>query len=188
VDVPNRSDGAKYGYGMYVSNYRGHRVVWHGGDSHGFGSMIRIMPERRIAVVSLWNLTGGSGGFVEVSDRIMDVVLNESISTPASSTAPSLAMPDATMLSRLVGEYSNPQLGSFTLSLKDGKLVFTARAFDSRFYYLTGEELPLTPISSDRFSLKPTMSRSAMTIQFLSGADQRPDVAHFGSRAFRKVK
>lgn len=50
--------GAHYGYGLLTLNYRGARVVMHGGFSRGYGSMIQIAPEHHLALIVLTNKSG----------------------------------------------------------------------------------------------------------------------------------
>jgi hypothetical protein len=87
----------------------------------------------------------------------------------------------------LAGTYSNPHLGTVTLSVRGQKLLFQAKAFDSRFYYLTGTELPLEPGGRNRFTLRPRALRSPLTLEILVDAAGRPEFLHFSSRAFRKA-
>jgi CubicO group peptidase (beta-lactamase class C family) len=47
-----------YGYGLMSFDYRGVRIVTHGGASTGYGSTIQIAPEQRFAVIVLTNKSG----------------------------------------------------------------------------------------------------------------------------------
>jgi CubicO group peptidase (beta-lactamase class C family) len=44
-----------YGEGWYVSDYRGHKLVWHGGDFPGATSRLTLVPELGLGVVVLTN-------------------------------------------------------------------------------------------------------------------------------------
>lgn len=58
VEVPGSA--GRYGFGLSLGLYRGERVVQHGGSRSGFGSLIRMLPEKRIAVIVLINRSGGT--------------------------------------------------------------------------------------------------------------------------------
>lgn len=47
-----------HGYGLMVNRYRGIPMVSHGGFSTGYGSMIYMAPEHRVAVIVLTNKSG----------------------------------------------------------------------------------------------------------------------------------
>ena len=45
-----------YGMGFFISAYRGHKRIWHGGNLDGFTAQIAFLPAERIGVVVLTNL------------------------------------------------------------------------------------------------------------------------------------
>ncbi|MFZ0231409.1 MAG: serine hydrolase, partial [Mycobacterium sp.] len=47
-----------YGMGFFLSTYRGHKVVEHGGNIDGFSAELTFMPNEKIGVVVLTNLDG----------------------------------------------------------------------------------------------------------------------------------
>jgi CubicO group peptidase (beta-lactamase class C family) len=59
VEMPggNPAERPRHGYGLNVRDYRGARVLQHGGLRVGFGSLVRIVPEHRFAVIILTNKT-----------------------------------------------------------------------------------------------------------------------------------
>ncbi len=57
--TPGRND---YGYGVFVRSRHGHKVIEHGGGIDGFNTMLAHYPERRLTVVVLANLNGGTPG------------------------------------------------------------------------------------------------------------------------------
>jgi len=58
----------KYGYGLILQNYRGVRMVWHGGSIAGFGTMILMAPQQRFAVIILC-VTRPLGGCFKLPKR-----------------------------------------------------------------------------------------------------------------------
>jgi CubicO group peptidase (beta-lactamase class C family) len=77
---------AQYGYGVNVGTYRGLRLVQHGGSRSGYGSTIRMVPEKQFGVVVLANRTGY--GMPRTADKALEVVL----ALPAPKETPPAAM------------------------------------------------------------------------------------------------
>src|SRR5207248_1877188 len=51
-----RSPVQGYGMGWFVSDYRGHYCVDHGGNIDGFSAMVRLFPFDHLGIVVLTNL------------------------------------------------------------------------------------------------------------------------------------
>jgi CubicO group peptidase (beta-lactamase class C family) len=49
-----------YGMGFFVTTYRGHKLVHHGGGIDGFISLLSFMPRERIGMIVLTNLSGNN--------------------------------------------------------------------------------------------------------------------------------
>jgi CubicO group peptidase (beta-lactamase class C family) len=65
-----------YGMALSVSNYRGHRLVQHGGGIDGFISQMSWLPDQRIGVVVLTNMSGEANPVPDlVSMRVFDDLL-----------------------------------------------------------------------------------------------------------------
>ncbi len=56
ADVP--STRTQYGYGLALGEHRGFKMLGHGGTRAGYGSFIRIVPERQLTIVILTNRQG----------------------------------------------------------------------------------------------------------------------------------
>jgi CubicO group peptidase (beta-lactamase class C family) len=48
--------GGSYGYGWIISQYAGHRLIWHGGKLSGFVSQITRFPDDQITIILLSNM------------------------------------------------------------------------------------------------------------------------------------
>lgn len=61
VEMPggNVAENPQHGYGLNIRNYRGVRVLQHGGSRIGFGSLVRIVPEHHFAVIIMANKSNG---------------------------------------------------------------------------------------------------------------------------------
>jgi CubicO group peptidase (beta-lactamase class C family) len=47
-----------YGLGWFISDYRGHKMVMHGGTIDGFRACVMLVPKSKIGIAVLVNLTG----------------------------------------------------------------------------------------------------------------------------------
>jgi CubicO group peptidase (beta-lactamase class C family) len=61
-----------YGYGLTIRDARGVHILEHGGSRMGYGSMIRMIPEHRAAVIILTNRTGAS--LPETADKALELL------------------------------------------------------------------------------------------------------------------
>jgi CubicO group peptidase (beta-lactamase class C family) len=79
VKLPN-GVASEYGFGWFLDAYKGHRRMWHYGDTSGFHTAIQRFPEDHITVIVLANRTDVDAG--ELALRVADVYL-----VPAKRTA-----------------------------------------------------------------------------------------------------
>ena len=137
-DYKELSDDS-YGMGFFISTYRGHKRIWHGGNLDGFTAQIAFLPAERIGVVVLTNLDENPlPGILAMNvfdrllgldqvpwnQRLLERELQERLSqqeakdkkyTPhKTGTHPSHDLAD------YVGEYENPGYGIVSIAA-DGK-------------------------------------------------------------------
>lgn len=124
-----------YGLGLIAEDYRGHRVLHHGGDIDGFTSQVSFVAEAGCAVVFLANRAGtGMRDALPwlVYDRLLGLgstphgaawlAKEEALRTALSSSSSSLSSGAALPLGPVrpvadyVGHYSHPAYGSLTVS------------------------------------------------------------------------
>jgi CubicO group peptidase (beta-lactamase class C family) len=139
----NSGEVLKYGFGLGIGQYRGLKIVSHGGAWMGYGSEMLRFPKQRLSVICLSNL--GSANPVELARKVADFYLasefTEDIKEPAHSKAQFVEIP-STELESKTGFYQNLKAGSiWELSVKDGKL--TIEAF--------GENFTFASLSSNHF-------------------------------------
>jgi CubicO group peptidase (beta-lactamase class C family) len=48
----------QYGMGFFITSYRGHKMVHHGGNIDGFSALVAFLPQEKIGVVILTNMNG----------------------------------------------------------------------------------------------------------------------------------
>ncbi|MEO8056516.1 MAG: serine hydrolase domain-containing protein [Acidobacteriota bacterium] len=81
VDIPERP-GSRYGYGLMFETRRGVRQVFHAGGRAGYGSIVRMAPEEKTAVIVLANRTSA------VMGRTADAALPVAMAPGPASSAP----------------------------------------------------------------------------------------------------
>jgi CubicO group peptidase (beta-lactamase class C family) len=136
VGIPSQPE-ARYGYGLMFSNYRGVRVVEHGGSRSGYGSVIKMVPDQRFAVIVLGNRTGVSLG--RTAEKAMELILPLK-PKPAETPKQDLPMTAAEM-ANYAGKYGQREV-SVEILLKDGKLSLKQGP----------NERPIRKIGENRFS------------------------------------
>lgn len=108
-----------YGYGVLNFEYRGVHVVMHGGFSRGYGSMIQMAPDQRVAVIIETNKSGET--LPRTRTKAMEMFLTLKPDTPEKpKTAQPMTKEEA---ANFAGKYVNgPQ--TWEIIAKDGKLYF----------------------------------------------------------------
>ena len=132
-----------YGLGWFLSDFRGRKLVEHGGAIDGMRASVSLMPEEKLGVVILTNRHGSVLPHV-LMYRVMDAYLNVADKRDwsaemlkkfkaveeqakaaekkiederAKGTSPSLA------LEKYAGTYQNEMYGETKFAVKDGKLT-----------------------------------------------------------------
>lgn len=134
--------GSNYGYGWFISSYKGHYRVEHGGNIDGFSANVAFYPSDSIGIVVLTNQNGSAIPSL-VRNTIADRMLKEKRTdwnkrftegrkeakkaqeeakknqedAAISNTTPSHALSDFT------GEYSHPGYGIFNISIRNDSLI-----------------------------------------------------------------
>jgi CubicO group peptidase (beta-lactamase class C family) len=168
---------ANYGYGWFLSSYKGHYRVEHGGNIDGFSANTCFFPSDSIGIVVLTNQNGSPVPSVVrniISDRVLgleysdwtkeikgqldEALLNQekgraaSVSDRKSGTRPSH------LLEEYAGEYTHPGYGTFELTVENDSLFaqFPIKKFWLRHYhYDTFEPLEVTASGIDTAGLSP---------------------------------
>jgi len=102
-----------YGFGWFLQEWKGKKVVQHGGNIDGFNSMVAMIPEENIGFVMLTNVSASSLGG-ELMQMIWSGLLEKNKSVePLSQNA-----------KKEVGIYRFPQAGfDVEVLIEEGKLV-----------------------------------------------------------------
>lgn len=133
---------AGYGEGWFLSDYRGHKLVWHTGGWPGMVSRVTLLPEQKLGVVVLTNAEV-SGAFHAVTMRALDAWLDaprtdwtaayaaalaksqgkadedweKHLAARAADSKPSLP------LTKYAGTYRDPWYGDVAIAQQGGKLT-----------------------------------------------------------------
>ncbi len=137
-----------YGMGWFLSDYHGRKLVEHGGSIDGMRGLVAMIPEEKIGVVILANMSGTTIS-VPLSYRIFDAYLgaqprdwsaemlktmialqeqgkaaNQKIEAARiKDTKPSLA------LENYAGDYQNEMYGDTKIVVENGKLILKRGAY-----------------------------------------------------------
>jgi CubicO group peptidase (beta-lactamase class C family) len=134
-----------YGLGLTVSTYRGHKVVGHGGGIDGFISAMSWLPEDKIGVMVLTNLSGDNPvpGLVVrmLYDRMLGLPQVDWVARQRKASADAAAKRAGELAARVAarkpgtspshelrayaGRYEHPGYGTLTVSNDGADLVVT---------------------------------------------------------------
>jgi len=113
-------------YGLGISKNRGVRIVEHAGARSGFGSLIRMAPDYRFAVIILVNRSDGR--LNKTAEKAMELMLP--LEAKVESQSKSVAMTEAEM-ARYIGVYGD-QPNRIEIAIKDGRLLFKGMRFKAQ--------------------------------------------------------
>lgn len=69
----SHGDHLQYGFGWFISEYRGLREIWHSGETVGFTTRIERFPDRKFTVIILTNRNDAN--ISEIPHQIVDLYL-----------------------------------------------------------------------------------------------------------------
>lgn len=174
----NLADGTPipYGLGLFLGTHRGLRLVEHGGAWAGYRANLMRIPERRLAVITLCNVSTAATGKLSMAalDAALDGLPESERPAPDAAPAPAAASgkpADAAKLASYAGVYVSEHLGD----------VGTVEAGPEGLR-LSGE--PLLPRGEGRF-----VAASGAIITFAANGEMRIDDLRENPRPaiFRRV-
>ena len=171
ASIPSQH-AAKYGYGLMISTYRGVRVVEHGGSRSGYGSVIKMAPDHRFAVIVLGNRTGVA--LNKTAEKAMELMLPLK---PKDDDRPNQDLPmTAAEMAHYVGKYGQRE-ANVEILLKDGKL----------FLKQGQNERPIRKVGENRFAVGAPNNSTPMQFTLVTGSDGKAEYFHAGLRASRRM-
>ncbi len=124
-----------YGLGWMMNDYRGKKIVHHGGATDGMGAFIGLVPEEKLGVAVVHN-TSYTMLLSSLTYRIIDAYLGvpeeawmdlKPIKMPARPKMPEAKLPadvsPSLPLEKYTGVYTHQIYENIKVELKDGKLV-----------------------------------------------------------------
>lgn len=147
---------ARYGYGWWVGECRGHRAVEHYGSLPGYATYLLALPEDGILVVVLSNDQAAVNRVERLAVEIAGTALGDPYRPPAPVP---LSAPE---LGRFAGSYRSRDGSVLTLTVDGGRLTLRTSA---------GDRFVLRPDSSREFFF-PEVPESRLVFR---GADDRVD-------------
>ncbi len=131
-----------YGMGWFLEDYRGERVVHHGGNIDGMSALVSLMPEHKLGVVVLTNMNGTPAptvvaqtifdAYLGKSDHdgpaeakcVMDIVEKAQADARAQAREARITGTTPTLpLDAFTGKYRHAFYGEITVALDDGRLA-----------------------------------------------------------------
>jgi CubicO group peptidase (beta-lactamase class C family) len=147
------SGQGQYGYGLFISEYRGARLLHHAGAIKGFICSFTIVPQHRVAVITVAN---SIASLEKVEEKALELMLPlEEKSEPTPLQA--LPTNDAE-IAKYTGLYCQAEL-QIDIFAQAGKL----------FFHQPGVELPMSRVGDHRFSITPPGSRESQELVFVCG-------------------
>ena len=113
-----------YGLGWFLRQWKGHKVVEHGGNIDGFNSQVAFMPDQKLGFVLLTNVSGSPLGAVAMN-TIWTNLVGDPKAAEMKSTAEGTAAPPGDPKAE-VGKYLLAAAGiNFEVAMKEGKLTLS---------------------------------------------------------------
>ena len=158
-----------YAFGWFVSSYRGHTMIQHGGNIDGFSALVTFLPDDQIGIVTLTNLDSNFATEIvtfSLCDRLFGLSnvpwldryqkkLAELKGQAEKSKQESAAsrIPDAPLthpLSDYAGEFESPAYGTFTIEQDGDKLK---GFYNDQEYAFTHLHYDVFTIEQERFEI-----------------------------------
>jgi CubicO group peptidase (beta-lactamase class C family) len=202
---PKQTKFLTYGLGWFVSDYRGHVAVSHGGTLTGFRAQCMMVPEKNVGVFVLCNLRP-SGLTEAVAKSVLDHFLGLPPEDWVKYHRDAQAKDDAEVLekrkkreanrkpdtkpsrdlSAYAGVYEEPAYGKLSVEADNGRLTlhwgkYTYRLDHYHFDTFTG--VPIAP-AEDVFR----HDRDTFDIQFRLGKDGEVEAVTFLDQDFRRER
>jgi CubicO group peptidase (beta-lactamase class C family) len=184
-----KSATSSYGLAWEAGNYGGLRLISHPGFTYGFNALISFLPDAGIGIATLTNRDGAGSKLTQAlqfrlfelvfsQPAIIDPLVDAALAGEAKARA---ALPgllgtlSEDTVTPYLGDYANPDLGPMSLSLQEGKLLFTTAGARSALLPLrdaAGEVTEYIFVDPPWASNPPGCS-----VAIVTSDDQRPEVA-----------
>jgi CubicO group peptidase (beta-lactamase class C family) len=192
-----------YGLGLFITSYRGHKLVHHGGGIDGFISLLSFLPRDKMGAIVLTNFSGNNPVPQIVTYNVYDRLLGlepvnwverfreqqqkqeeaqrkakeEKASQQKQGTQPSHPLTD------YAGEYEHPGYGTVKIELDSGKLKLSFNTFSApleHFHYdiFQTPELERNPLSEMKITFANNLQGHVETVSVPLESNVDPIVFH----------
>ena len=166
--VPIPGGDRHYGYGLSIQKRDGLTWLSHSGSRLGYGSQMRMCPEKKFAVIILCNKTGFN--LPRTADKAAELVLGVAPEPPEPRAPLPMSLEE---MRRCAGRYSSG-LSRFELVIKDGKLMA-----------MPGGEVK--KVGENRYTCGVTADGPTTSFQLVPAADGRPAFLVRKGRALKRL-
>jgi CubicO group peptidase (beta-lactamase class C family) len=170
--VQSQVDGASYGYGLMMRDYRGVRLAEHGGTTAGFASDFAMAPAQRVAVIVLANR---SAHLMKTVEKALEAMLPLAPKPQEQETMK--------FTEREIEEY----VGRYAQNSNSRSPFELARAGDGLALKQGQAQFPLTKIGNDLFTAKLPGFSSPLRMKIVRGTDGRIAYLHNRLRALKRL-
>lgn len=148
-----------YGFGWFLQDWHGLKVVQHGGNIDGFNSMVAMIPEKKLGFVLLTNVSASNLG-TDAMDIIWKNILGDQNDTSAQKpNTPTTQTVSATTGTsdpkELIGTYE-VKSAPVSIEIKESGGAVTFNIAGQQPYTLTAtgrDAYSMAPLPKDQFSL-----------------------------------
>jgi CubicO group peptidase (beta-lactamase class C family) len=142
--ILNSGEELDYAFGLVISDYKGLKMVSHGGAFVGYRAEMIRFPEEKFSVICLANLSTVNPS--RLCRQVADIYLADKLKEEKVAEKPKEELKPVTLpkevLEEKIGNYQDEKgISWMSIRLKDDKLMVEAY----------GEKLPLTPVSTSHF-------------------------------------
>src|SRR5262249_16138008 len=162
-------DESFYGFGLAIGQYRGLRMIGHGGGDQGISTYVARFPDQGLAVAVLGNLDNINP--MPLVRGVADIYLANSFpifsTTNASTIVAKVSLSPEELASKagLYRDATTELVGRFFV--RGEKLMASTDAGEENFF-------ELVPLDTNRFTIPGT----AVVVEFVPSSDGRPQEAH----------
>lgn len=174
VPVHSQVEGGQYCYGLETLQYRGARLVEHGGTLGGSASDFVMVPDRHAAVIVFANR---QSHLTRTVDAAVDAVLGLGPKPAPKPAEPIALTPDE--IAEYVGRYSQGQGGAQEVVRTDSGGIALRTG---------GTLLPLTKIGTDAFTVQFPGFTDPIRVEFVRGPDGHVLFLHNRLRALKRMQ
>ncbi|HEY2379221.1 MAG TPA: serine hydrolase domain-containing protein [Gemmatimonadaceae bacterium] len=154
-------DTSYYGFGLAIGNYRGARVIEHGGADAGYRSYVGRFPDKKLGIAITCN--AATANTTALAHGVADAFLGGSLTPVEVAATPQGVALAADRLQRYVGVYVQPTtLQVIRLVTRDGRLSIDAPNAPA-----------LVPLADNRFAVTGQPGEVTFSATERGGFDRR---------------